>query len=457
VCDCDDLIRTDRAGSLAAPKNARIYEGVAARVHRPGDGLPYPATAKAPARVEFRDRAELARVVDQLPGKVFTLLHPDDLVSAGAPAHVIGHVVYAKLVGDEAVVGVAISDPAGEAAIDAGLHELSMGYRRKLDAEGYQRNTIVDHLALVPRARCGAQCSLQTDCADDTATVPGAATCACKIRAVDQGSNAASMSDQSTQTNEDKTLTAAARPVPSAQESEMSQDQQTEVVVGDAPVVPVVATPVAPAVVATPAPADKSLDALNEQLAAANARANKAELDAANAQADLKVVKDALEAEKAKTAAEKVRADKAEADAKAAGEKANKDAADALDARADARAELFATAAAFVKDAEGKPVSFKGKADREIKLAVVTALDGADHAKKAIGKDDSFVDGLFTSALDRHAEAAASRAGVRTSIVESRRDGAQAPSTGAAAEAASHAAMRRSQANAWKKSPTATR
>lgn len=153
----------DRAGrplpALAAPVDLRVYQGRAARVHPVGDGLAYSWGT------EYRDASELQRIVDQLPGKPLTLLHPDGLISGGAAAQIVGKVRATRLVDDCALVEFEVSDPAGRTAIDDGIHELSLGYQCHTDENGFQRGTVVDHLALVPAARCGPLCELRPDSA----------------------------------------------------------------------------------------------------------------------------------------------------------------------------------------------------------------------------------------------------------------------------------------------------
>lgn len=165
------MLRFDR-GPLAKPvRDGRTLtiEGHAARVHGDGDPLVY---GDGP---EYRDRDELRRIVSQLRGVPVTLDHARGLVRDGAPAKVVGRVDNAWLDGDHAAVSITITDPEGIDAIEAGTKELSLGYETHLDASRYQRSTVVDHLAIVDRARCGASCSLRTDVRNDCG-----GTCACQ-------------------------------------------------------------------------------------------------------------------------------------------------------------------------------------------------------------------------------------------------------------------------------------
>jgi hypothetical protein len=169
-------LRHDRA-TLRAPFRkigATVYEGVAARVHGPGDGLRYSPGRRnhlgEPLPVfEYRDRDELARIVKALPGTRMIVKHPDPTKAGGrlTDEPVVGRVVSARLDGNEAVVQFEITNPAGVRAITGGFHELSLGYGvGRLDDNAFQHGTEIDHLAIVEYARCGSACSIRTDCAD---------------------------------------------------------------------------------------------------------------------------------------------------------------------------------------------------------------------------------------------------------------------------------------------------
>lgn len=146
---------------LSSPQHLRVYEGIAARTHTPQNPLRYSWGN------EHRDASELQSIVSQLPGKSFTLLHPDDLLSSGSPATIIGKVRDARVDSDAngayAVVSLEITDSKGWDAVESGTHELSLGYTSRLDGDRYQRDIRVDHLALVPAGRCGSTCALRSD------------------------------------------------------------------------------------------------------------------------------------------------------------------------------------------------------------------------------------------------------------------------------------------------------
>lgn len=152
-------IRND-AGTLAKPvrlpNGGAIVEGRVARagphVYRNDDGS---------ERIERRSLLELKLIVQQLAGKPITIGHPAGMISDGATAAIVGRVDSARLEGDHAVCTMTIADAR---ALDAG-RELSLGYKVAVDALGNHNGTRVDHLALVPRARCGPTCSVRTDCA----------------------------------------------------------------------------------------------------------------------------------------------------------------------------------------------------------------------------------------------------------------------------------------------------
>lgn len=151
-----------------------VIEGHAARVHRPGDGLQYKSGE------EYRDLAELRRIVDQLPGAPVTLGHPAGMIRDLGKGHrsvrIVGKVDKAWLDGEHAAVRITVD--AG--AVDDETRELSLGYEVELDAAGYQRGTSVDHLAIVEAARCGESCALRTD----ENRVDCAPACACRDKRI---------------------------------------------------------------------------------------------------------------------------------------------------------------------------------------------------------------------------------------------------------------------------------
>lgn len=159
--------RTDR-GTLQRPRRTAdglLVEGHAARVHRVGDGLRYPTGE------EYRDLAELRRIVDQLVGTPVTYKHPKGMISEDPRARVVGRVDAAWLDGEHAAVRILVDDEqaieeiyneaTNEIVDDA--RELSLGYETELDRTRHQRDTDIDHLALVEMARCGSSCALRAD------------------------------------------------------------------------------------------------------------------------------------------------------------------------------------------------------------------------------------------------------------------------------------------------------
>lgn len=165
-------IRFDR-GPLKRPTRSGktfVVEGHAARVHKPGDPLRYAHGD------EYRDAAELQRLVDQLPGTPVTLGHPNGLIGSGAKARIVGRIDAAWVDGEHAAVRMSITDASAADAVERGTKELSLGYACGLRADGFQTDTEVDHTAIVDKARCGATCSLRTDERMDCAR-----ECACQI------------------------------------------------------------------------------------------------------------------------------------------------------------------------------------------------------------------------------------------------------------------------------------
>lgn len=154
-----------------------------ARVARIGEHS-YGAGERGPGSqrgVERRDASELHRIVQQLPGKPLTLPHPRGLISSGASANVVGSVLRAWVDGDYAWAEFRVdAATALERIKDQTARELSLGYAVDMEGE-WQRNTRVDHLALVPAARCGSACSIRTDC--------GPTPCSCTTRSAPRGGN----------------------------------------------------------------------------------------------------------------------------------------------------------------------------------------------------------------------------------------------------------------------------
>ncbi len=382
----------DRSTELAAPIDARIYEGKVARVHTPGDGLRYSWGE------ELRDVEELANIVSQLPGKPITLDHPDGLVSDGAQAKVVGEIISARVDGDYAVARLLITDVEALSAIFDGKRDLSLGYQCHLDGNRYQRGIKVDHLALVQRGRCtgsGGSCELRGD-----STSGCHCGGACKRRA--SGHNDLEMAEN----NSDSTA---------ARES------------------------------------DTRVDELQKQLAEAlaDATAQKARADQSEKDRDAALAeKTALEVEatnaRKDAESEKVRADQAAVDAQASMEKALLDAASTVSTQVAAKVALISAAAPILANVDLTKMS-----DREIKVAVIKHVDGDDISAE---KPDAYVDGVYEGALKRFARADTSRADAQVAIQQMRNDGIQQEAlTGLAAEQKAMDDLRRRKAAAWLK------
>ena len=465
------VIRTDRGGALARPAIGSFYDGIAARVQKPGDALDYGT------HEEYRDHEELARVVTELVGKPFTLLHPDGLISEGAGAHIIGTVMSANVDGDNAAVRVQVTDPEGDEAIASGTHELSMGYVCRLDENGYQRHTVVDHLALVPRARCGRTCSLKRDCegcakltaAPIQVADPG---CACHLAKLVPSIDAVVADELATDEDmtEDGKLSAAQRKaipaehfgVPATKSlpledanhvrdamarfgethfaNESEKRSAYHRIVARAHDLGIDASNFTKEhgsksdSVTTTEPTRNLMDELQKQLAdtqkaliESTNRLTASEKARVDAEALLRVAQSDLTKETA-------RAD--------AADKARKDAVDEAFTKAVAsKVALIAHANTVLgaTDKDGKSVDRSAMSDRDIKVAIVKHVDGDDIASTEV---DAYVDGMFAGAIKRHAKSAGSRADVRVEIQALRADGAPTvAASGRNAERAEYDAM----------------
>lgn len=471
---------------------AKVYEGVAARTHKPGDALQYKSGE------EYRDVDELRSIVEQLnQTKPFLLLHPRDgkLLRDGGDGHRIGKVTSARLDGDQAVVSVSVDDPTGAAAIHAGTHELSLGYACRLDSNRYQRGTYVDHLSLVPGARCGPQCALRTDCgcdagaeADATDTRTGEAL-ACKCRARGHSEIVA-------QENTDAKLNAAERhslsakqfAVPSREALPLEDENHVrdamarfskEKFQGPAERRSAFHRIVARAHELGIDPSGfvkkyggrlddfedgdamesnmdelkKELEQARADLAAQKIRAEGAEKarDAEKTRADAaEKARDQFEVD-AKNAkkdleVEKTRADAAEKARDAAAEKARTDAAGDIDARVSAKVALIGEVTPYLgKNEKGEAVDLVKMSERALKVAMIKHADGEDVADE---KSMDYVNGLYAGAVKRAARAAAAHGAVRAVTNQMRQDAketvrADAADTEAAAMQAMNANYRR--------------
>jgi hypothetical protein len=470
-----------------------MFEGRIARTHRPGDALRYPWGE------EHRDASELEQIVAQAPGKPVVSPpdeaygHPSDLLRNDAPYRIVGQIESARVDGEHAVARVFITDPGTIKAVrEDGIDELSLGYACRVDDQRYQRNTYVDHLSVVPRARCGASCALRTDeqqvepptentmrtgqvdivhprtdeklsakerhaLEPSSFAVPGTED----LPIEDEGHLRAAMSrfGQEHFPSPDAKRTAYHRILKRAKELGVDASgfekmhaehmdacacggacQRTRMQVpcqcqGDAASLPGKAT---------------KMDELQQKLEAAHTEIGslKAKLDTAEKERD----EARLAAHDAKKAleTEKVRADAAEAAKQAAEEQARKDADDMFNARVDARVELLAEVHTLgLKGADGQPVELKKMDERAIKVAVVKHLDGEE-----IGDKESleFVNGMYRIAMKHAAAAKESRADLREALQEKREDAAQPTAEKHRdSEQASLAAMQNDTSSAWAK------
>lgn len=350
-------IHQDRAGALAAPISGTIFEGRVARVHPDDDPLRYPWGNEA------RDAAGLQEICDQLQvTRPFCLLHPDDLIANGARADVVGQVIGARVDGDHVVARILVTDQRALDAIRDGMHELSLGYTSRLDAAGCQRDIRVDHLALVPRARCGASCALRADCAG---------ACACNNHA--RRYTTVTQGDLETMDELTKKLTEA---------------------------------------LAEAAAQRARADALDAQLAPLRENLTKAEVAATNARAELATQKTASDAA---LAVERAKVDAAETAAKAAVEKSKLDAAADLSKAVKARVLLETQANRILgtQNADGTAIDRSGMSAREIQLAVISHVDAVT---LPTDKPDAFYEGVFEGAVSRAKNAAASVSATREAV-----------------------------------------
>jgi len=475
-----DELHQDRTGGLASPISARIYEGRVARIHPDGDPLQYDWGN------EYRDAAGIQEIVDELKTlKPFTLLHPGGLVSHGVAADVVGQIIGARIDGNFVVAQILISDDRAIAAIAGGMHELSLGYTSRLDDKRYQRNIKIDHVALVPKARCGPTCALRADCIT------------CNNRAISYNSNIVADSplvgSQASSTNRHY-LSANMFAAPDSEalpitdegdvQNAMSSFAQMDFKgpaerkaafhhliarahhLGISPagfeakcsghldhshldqgtiVMDELQKKLGESLAAT-ATEKARADQLDVELKAVKASLTAVEIVATNAQA-------ALVAEKALTEAANVRADQAKLDADVEVAKTKADAATTISAAVAQRVQLLTEANQVlgVKDADGKIIDRSAMDDQAIRLAVIKHVDNLEFP---VDKDVVFVQGVYAGSLARAANAAASRVSVRQATVQVRATAARVaqPNNNAArdAEVAAQKAMQADQANRWR-------
>jgi hypothetical protein len=380
----------DRAAGLASPVAGKVYEGRVARIHGDGDPLTYPQFAH-PHNEQYRDQAGLEEFNKEFQtSRPFTFYHPDDLIVAGGTPDIVGKTIGSRIEGNHVVVQILVTDQRAMDAIDSGMIELSVGYRSVLNDKRRQSQIQVDHLALVPMARCGPSCALQTDHQDCSGGVQGAAhePCHCKSRAMGY----------------------------------------TTEIVGSTPI-------------QTKPPRNPHMDELQKKLdaaladAASNlARANKLDADLTNAKASLTAAEVAATNASATLTSERAKFDSALTAEKTRADLADKKAVDAVEkAKMDAQAGLAVSVAERVvlethanrilgtMDAQNKPVDRSKLSDRDIKVQIIKQVDGFDVEATKV---PAYVDGVYEGALTRAKDASASIAATQNLIIQ---PGANAP------------------------------
>lgn len=431
--------------------SATIFEGRVARTHSPGDALIYRTGP------EHRDEAELAVIVAQLAGLPIYLGHPEVFPSKDSGQKIVGTVESGRLDSDTAVGRLSITDDEALAAINAGTHELSLGYRCVLDENRFQRRIELDHLAIVEMARCGSTCSMRvdmlmeepvktelevpvtitvnvvadnaTDAADaiqkailDAMSATGKTKCESCGATYDKGAaHECAKVDQVEQPV--KSCTCNNHAMLHTNGETMSDLNNTE---------------------------DKAkLDAANAEIAGLKAKVTELEVSETNARKDADKAKADLEAANAALEAAKAAAVEAAAKAKTDADEAH---AAEFNARVDARVALLSEAAAFeLKGADGAKLDVSKLSDRDIKVAVIKHVDGDDVPAE---KSNDYVDGVYRGSLKRGEAASGSRESARVAINQMRADGQKAiqKPTGRAAEAAAKESMKRESSLAWTKS-----
>ncbi|MDN7413634.1 DUF2213 domain-containing protein, partial [Burkholderia vietnamiensis] len=103
-------------------------------------------------------------------GKDVTLDHPDDFVAPANYATLTRGVMLNPRRGsgiedDLLLADILIKDPAAITAVqDEEIEEVSLGYEADYEqvspGRGVQRNIVVNHVAIVPRGRCGPRCAI---------------------------------------------------------------------------------------------------------------------------------------------------------------------------------------------------------------------------------------------------------------------------------------------------------
>jgi hypothetical protein len=172
-------VTTDKM--LPTPEGYLLAKGV--RIARTGAMLysPHEVPVSAPIGggpvVISRGEDELfdPAFLESLIGRPVTLQHPEDWVTADNYSDVAVGTILAVSPSEDGrfvVADVIINDARAVAAVKGGIRELSVGYDAEYveDAPGVGRqNTLrANHLAIVPRGRCGASCCIDAE----SVTVP---------------------------------------------------------------------------------------------------------------------------------------------------------------------------------------------------------------------------------------------------------------------------------------------
>ena len=123
-------------------------------------------------RIENRGHDELFSQshLDSLNGSPLTYIHPEEMVNGvNYKEHIVGTVINPRRVDDNLVADIIVYDDEVIGLIEAGTVELSEGYSLnelvKNDELGHyeQVGMVANHLAIVPKGRCGGSCKLNFD------------------------------------------------------------------------------------------------------------------------------------------------------------------------------------------------------------------------------------------------------------------------------------------------------
>ena len=480
----EEVVNQDKISTLARPVTGTVFEGRVARTHSPGDPLQYAHNTEHP--LQTRSLEQLKNIVEQLPGKPITLGHPDDLISRGAIAQIVGKILEARVEGDHAVASFLVTDEEAIEAIKKGIRQLSLGYLAHVNQNHEQESTIVDHTAIVPQARGGQTLELRSDSVDGKIHLDCSESCACggtcklNLTGVQYANNVPDIAVTAVE-NQDEVLDAKARKdispehfaVPGRKalpiedeghlRAAMARFNQTNFQstaekksayhrivaraheLGVDPSGFIASQKGHMDEITEDAALKAKMDDLSKKLTEAQDALQKAELDRDNAKASLQKAQDALSTLTAnkdaadKTVSEAIAAAKAELEAAKA--KVHADAGEAFENRVNARIEILKTAEKILGTVDNK------MADRDLKVAVVKHVDSIEIPAD---KHDFYVDGMFAGAVQRHSISADSRAAARTVIQDNREEGLQPPLTGEAAEKALQAEMAARASRNWK-------